>query len=122
MPATYVIDVRHKLVISKGTGVVTAADLEEHQKRLRSDPQFQPDFWQLADFSATTDVQVTVDDIRRLAQGSPFRSGSRRALVVPRPVLVGIGRMFQTLTEEDGVDLQLFDTLAEASRWLGIDT
>ena len=118
---TYTIDVARKLVISKVAGVEMAIDLLAQHNHLRSDPLFRPDFGKIKDFSATTGVQVTGDDIRRLIVGSPFRSGSRRSLVVPRPALIGIGRMYQILSEDHGVDLRLFDNLAEASRWLGIE-
>ena len=122
MPATYQIDASRKLVLSKATGILTPAEMIEHQTALRSDPMFQPDYWQLFDFSETTEAQFTGRDIRRLAYDSPFRSGSRRAFVVPRPLLVGLANMFKTLTEDQGAELQLFDDLAEASRWLGIES
>jgi hypothetical protein len=65
-------------------------------------------------------VQATAEDVQGLATGSPFRPGARRALVVPRPVLFGLARMFQAMTEGQGVEVRLFDNLAEASQWLGL--
>jgi len=120
MPVTYHIDASRKLVISKATGILTAADMFVHQARLRSDPMFRPEYSQLADFTEVTEVQVTAEDIRGLATGSPFRARARRALVVPRPVLFGLARMFQAITEGQDAEVRLFDNLAEASRWLGL--
>lgn len=121
MPADYHIDVSRKLIISTATGILTADEMVEHQKRLRNDPMFRPDFNQIIDFSGAVEVRAKGNDIRRLAYDSPFRSGSRRALIAPRPELVGIARMFKALTEEHGAEIRLCDDLAEASQWLGID-
>ena len=121
MPATYQIDASRKLVLSKAIGVLTAAEMFAHDASLHADPLFQPYYSNLADFSEATDVQATGMEIRRLADESPFRSGARRAFVVPAPLLYGVARMFQIFTEEHGVDMQLFDEVALASRWLGIE-
>lgn len=121
MPASYQIDVPRKLVIIKATGVLTAAEMHAQNAHMYNDPLFQPDYWQLADFSETTDFQATTREIRQLADDNPWSAGIRCAFVVPRPFQYGLARMFKAFTEEQGADLRLFDTLAEASQWLGIE-
>jgi hypothetical protein len=120
MPVNFRIDVARKLVISECQGVVTGADLFDHQSLLGADPRFQPDFWQLFDFTGATEIHVSVEDVRELAARSPFRAGSKRAVVVSRPVHFGLVRMFDALTDEHAVDLRVFYDVAEAWAWLGM--
>jgi len=121
MPTTYRIDTRRRLVISKATGVLTAAEVLAHQSALRSDPLFQPGYDQLADFSETTDFQLTSAEIRRMAYETPFNSSARLAFVVPRPIQYGITHMFKIYAEDRKFKLEQFDNIAEASSWLGTD-
>jgi hypothetical protein len=121
MPASYQIDVAHKLVIIKATGVVSAAEMLAHNARLYNDPLFQQDYWQLVDFSETTDFQATTREIRQLADDNPWSAGIRCAFVVPLPFQYGLAHMFKVFTEDQGADLRLFDTFAEASKWLGLE-
>ena len=82
MPADYLIDRAIGVVFSRAWGVLTDADLLEHQRRLGLDPEFNPSWNQLFDFHEVTDVQVTAAGIRTLAERNLFRTGSHRAFTV----------------------------------------
>lgn len=118
MPIDYVIDAARRIVLTKATGILTAAEVRDRQQRLLTDPAFQADFRQFADFAEATEFRTTAEDIRHLAENSPFRAGSKRAFVVPRPNFYGLARMFQTLTEEHRAELRIFYDAAEAMSWL----
>ena len=49
--AFYNIDKERRLVLSSGNGVLTKEDLLGHMDRLSKDPDFDPDFSQVLDFT-----------------------------------------------------------------------
>ena len=58
MPSSYTIDKDRELVTSTGWGVLTAAEVMEHQEWLASDKDFHPDFYQLLDLTAVTNIEI----------------------------------------------------------------
>lgn len=123
MPAEYLIDRSIGVVFSRAWGVLTDADLLDHQRRLGQDPEFDPSLNQLFDFHEVTVVEVTGIGIRTLAERNLFRAGACRAFTV-RPgavALFGLMRMFQILTSEYPDELRVhFGDVREAQQWLGI--
>jgi hypothetical protein len=67
MPAFYHIDKDRKLVMSTASGVLTRNDISTHMMNLLKDPDFNPAFSQLADFTHMTGREFTADDIRDFA-------------------------------------------------------
>jgi hypothetical protein len=101
--------------------VLTDDDLRKHQSELRADPAFDPALDQLWDFTGVADVEISPDTLRRLARARSYSATARRAVVVPTDLGFGLGRMFQMLHEEAPEEVQIFRTLEEARRWLGLD-
>ncbi|MCA9509104.1 MAG: hypothetical protein R3E88_01785 [Myxococcota bacterium] len=123
MPCDYDIDSERGIVLSRGWGSVSDADLLTHQRRLAVDPRFSPAMNQLYDLRDVTEVEkVTSAGIRELAQHSPFGAGSRRVVLVASRVTFGLARMFQALADEKPDELRVvFDEMVEAERWIGIE-
>ncbi len=82
MPAWYKIDTSYKMVLSSGSGTVTITEMLEHQRKLFDDPDFDPTFSQLIDFTHVTKLDATADDFRALAEKSKFKHNARRAILV----------------------------------------
>jgi inorganic pyrophosphatase len=80
MPANYVIDKHHRLVISRASGVLTFQDCVRHQDRLIKDPDFDPTYNQLLDFFEVTSIQLDELAIRFLMIRHIFSGQSRRAV------------------------------------------
>jgi hypothetical protein len=119
MPASYEIDKERRLVISKGTGVITLADGLAHQKQLLADPDFDRSFSQLMDFTEVTKWELRTEDLRQLAAKNVFSSMSRRAFVVGSEEAFGLGRMFETFREMAGEQgIRVFRSRAEAMSWV----
>jgi hypothetical protein len=119
MPASYKIDKEQRLVLSSGTGVVTAEDMWAHQRQLSNDKDFDPSFSQLVDLTGVTAIGFTPDDVHGLAERSIFSPQSRRAFVAKRDLLYGLARMFELLREARGKDeIQVFRDRNEALEWL----
>jgi hypothetical protein len=119
MPCGYIIDLARSLVLSRGWDIVTDRELLAHVRALTIDPRFVRNLHQLADLRDVADVEVTAATIREMASLNPYGDGSRRA-VVTSDVLFGMARMYQILRDEPTDELEIFRTLDDALRWLGI--
>lgn len=118
MPVSYSIDPRRRLVVNVASGVLTAEDMRNLQSRVAADPAFQPTFSQLFDMTAVTEVAITASQLQALAEATLFAPATRRATVLRKTVLVGMARMFQAHIRDRGDFFQVFDTRAEAEKWL----
>jgi hypothetical protein len=122
MPASYTIDADRRLVTSLLTDPVTDADVYDHNERLRSDPEFDPGFIQLADMSGVTEILVSTRLIVDTARDQFFSPGVPRAFVASEDASFGMARMYATHAELLGQTIRVFRDRKEAETWLGIQT
>ena len=119
MPAFYKIDKERKLVMSSGSGVLTREDLLGHQERLLKDPEFDPAFSQLLDFTHITKVDITPEDVRLAARKTIFSPQSHRAMLVKDDLQFGLARMFEIHRELAGEKgIRVFRNIDEALDWV----
>lgn len=119
MPAFYKIDKERRLVLSSGIGVFNLEDARSHQERLIADPDFDPSYSQLLDFTHTTQIDLTPADVRQLAVRNIFSPNSRRAFLVPNDLAYGLGRMYEILREAAGErGIRIFRNLEDALDWV----
>ncbi|MGB2592048.1 MAG: hypothetical protein WAJ96_15440 [Candidatus Acidiferrum sp.] len=119
MPAFYKIDKERRLVLSSGTGIFNLEDARLHQERLLADPDFDPSYAQLLDFTHTTQIDLTAADIHQLALRNIFSPNSRRAILVPNDLAYGLGRMYEILREASGErGIRIFRNLEDALDWV----
>lgn len=119
MSAFYKIDKERRLVLSSGTGVLTKEDIIGHMDRLSNDPDFDPDFSQLIDFTQITALEIDAEDVRQFAKRNIFSPRSRRALVVKDDLQFGLARMFQIHRELNGEEgIRVFRSFNEALDWI----
>jgi hypothetical protein len=117
--AFYKIDKERKLVLSSGTGVLTKEDILGHMDRLSKDPDFDPNFSQVSDFTQITVLEIGPEDVRQLAQRNIFSPRSRRAFVVKNNLQFGLARMFEIHRELNGeTGIRVFRTFDEAMDWI----
>ena len=104
--------------------VRTIEDLIGHQERLLKDPDFDPTFSQVVDFTRLTKVEIIATDVRLVAKSNIFSSHSRRAVFVKNDLRYGLAGMFEIHRELAGeVGIQVFRNLEEAlDRVLSPDT
>jgi hypothetical protein len=121
MPVSYRIDPDAEMVYSDGSGCITDAEILSHQNAVRSDPLFKPHFRQLFDLRAVTSVEISAEMIHQLARTNPFAPGSRRAAVAADPVVFGLVRMFEMLTDKGLEGVGTFTDMDAARRWLALD-
>ena len=100
------------------SGVFTLADGLAHQEKLLKDPDFDPSFSQLIDFTQVTKLELGTEEVRRLAQRSIFSCDARRAILVGSDLAFGLARMFLIFRESLGEKGVLFHSLDEALYWV----
>lgn len=119
MSAFYRIDKERRLVMTSGAGPLTREDILGHMDRLSADPDFEPDFGQLADFRQITEVQFGPEEVRQFAERDIYSPTARRALLVNDDLQFGLARMFEIHRELKGeTGIRVFRTLDEALDWV----
>lgn len=120
MPASFVIDHARRLVLSRGWGVLTDADIAANQLGVREASGFQADYSQLYDFTDVTKLELNSDFLRHLSRNSPFAVTARRAVVVASDEAFGLARMFQLVSDRDSSVFRIFRDRDAAVEWLGV--
>ncbi|HEV7838142.1 MAG TPA: hypothetical protein VGO75_08770 [Gemmatimonadaceae bacterium] len=120
LPASYKIDKEKRLVTSVIWGPVSEDEIHEHNRRLRTDPQFDPSYRQLAQMSGVTEILVGTRLINETALDQFFAAGTRRAFVASTDAVFGMARMFALKAEGLGQTIEVFRDEDEADRWLGL--
>lgn len=120
MPVAYSIDQSQRLVLSRLSGAVTESEVHEHNRKLRSDPDFIPNYRQLVDCTGLTEILVGTPTINAVSQDQYFAPGTRRAFIATSDVAFGLARMFALRAEGSGQTIEVFRDRRAAEEWLGI--
>jgi len=118
VPLTLRIDTDKRRVYATATGALTVHDFFAAQSALAADPNFDPTFTQLADFTEAESVDISSDEMVGLAQRTVFTRSARRASVIRAPVLIGLARMFELLAGIPGDTMAIFSHRRVAEDWL----
>jgi len=120
MPISYTIDPINRLVTTRLWGVSTEDEVRRHNMQLRTDPEFNPDYRQLADMTELTESRVSVNMINEQSADQFFNPGTPRAFVAPIDAVFGIARKFALQSEAHGQTIQVFRDMESAKQWLGL--
>ena len=120
MPITYVIDAQERLIFEDWTGEVSAADLAEYWRRYLADPEVLAIRRTIVDLRNSTPM-FTGTELNALVKSivQPVL-GNRdwiTALIVSRPLQMGVSRQYQVFAEQYSVDA-IFHEPHEALEWI----
>ena len=121
MSIEYEIDEGRRLIQTRCAGPVTPSEVSEHFRVLAADPaaggalDVLLDFSDLTDFPTSDQVQSIAFEIRDLLPKIAWR---HCAVVAPRDVTFGIGRMFEMLSDRSFRATMVFRKREEAEHWL----
>ena len=118
MPIAYDIDKKQRLITSRLWDKVTNDEVDNHNRSLRSDPDFDPSYRQLIDLSGIKEIRITTPKVTAAAQDQYFTPGTRRAFFAPEDVSFGLARMFATHAEAGGQTIEVFRDRNKAEDWL----
>ncbi len=119
MPLFFHVDKARKLVMTTASGVLSRADVDTHFQKLLKDPDFDPHFSELGDYTHLTKIDFTAADVRDFARLNIFAPSSRRAIVVGDDSAAALAEMFALLRQVEGErDVRVFRTLEEGVDWI----
>jgi hypothetical protein len=120
MATQYQIDPRTGVVLTIFRGAITFEEVVAHAVELRGDPSFRPRFAELLDLRDVTYTNLTFEELELLSHTiDPFSRAARRAIVASSDLMYGTSRMYQEARDAEG-NVQVFRTMKEARRWLGL--
>jgi hypothetical protein len=119
VPLSLKIDKERKLVQTTGSGFITKAEVLEHQDQILKDPDFDPNFSQLADFARLTNTDINMGDLQTFAHQDVFSIHSRRAIIVNSDLAFGFAKIFELYRQLAGArGIRVFRTHHEALNWI----
>jgi len=121
MPVKYRIDHDHKAVFTILEGTITDEEMIDIQVKLRTDPEFNPDYSHLIDCRPIGELKISVTGIKTISSSDMFSTQSRRAFVVPSDAAYGFSRMFQVYRQHGPEQTEVFRDFDKAMQWIGLE-
>jgi len=119
MPVVLKIDPHRKVVYSAFYGEVTDAEVLGHGKAISSDPDFNPDFSEIVDFSSVTNAAISESTLAALAANpSLFKSSVVHVVVAPNDALFQLVSKYKDFAQSSRPNLFVVRTRSEAYRLL----
>ncbi len=121
MPVLYTIDPEQRRIRTTCSGYVTFAEVCEHFRELRGDPQFRDLLDVLLDLSGCTSLP-TPDQLREVvsqidAIGGRWRFGAC-AIIAIDEALFGMTRIFEVYARDVFTATDIFRNVPDGERWL----
>ena len=110
-----------QIILSGDLSIAEISELSRELARLEADFEKTPD--RLTDLSAVEKSNFDYATLERLAERSRkavYPKRFRSAIVAPKPLEFGLARIFQALSDNPMINLQIFKTRAEAEEWLAL--
>jgi hypothetical protein len=119
MPVVLKIDPHRKVVYSTFYGEVTDAEVLGHGKAIGSDPDFNPEFSEIVDFSSVTNAAISESTLAALAANpSLFNSTVVHIVVAPSEPLFQMVSKYKDFAHSSRPNLFVVRTRSEAYRLL----
>jgi hypothetical protein len=119
--ASYEIDRRRRLVVSRAWDVLTDEELIDHYVSLRRDPAFDPRYRQLIELREVRRFDTAVVTVEAAARLRVFAPEVRRAIVAPDDEAFERARRFAAFAGLQAQRVEVFRTERAAMAWLDGD-
>jgi hypothetical protein len=121
MPVVLKVNPQKKVVYSTFFGIVTDEELLEHAHTIHSHPDFRREYGEIVDLTMVTEMRVTREALRRLAQApSVFEPAVKHAIIAPKDSAFEEAQAFSHLAATSRRNLKVVRTAAEAYKFLGL--
>ena len=115
MPVVLKIDPRRKVVYSAFYGKINDAELLDHRSSIANDPDFNPHYSEIVDFSAVTEANISNATLSAMATApSLYDSSVVHIVVAPSPSLVQMMSKFKDLALSSRPNMIVVRTRDEA--------
>lgn len=124
MSIEYDIIMDKKLVLAKGSGVITGTDVTRHLDALAVDDRYKAPMKKLVDYRTIDSIGISLEEAYSIAQKkiklASIFNGERCAFVSPRDVSYGNSRVHKALVDGVGLDTAVFRRIEDALEWLDV--
>ena len=114
-----------RLVVVKGSGVVTGDDVIRHLDTLATDERYIAPMKKLVDYSSIDGIRQSNKEVITIARKKDALKGKfaeeRCAFVSPGDLSFGIARVHQALIDNSGINTEVFRRIEEALAWLDVE-
>ncbi len=126
MPVSYEIFKEMGLIVSRQIGHTDDDEIVRVYKAMYTDPDFKLSYNKLVDLRDSDSRERSPRVLETMAQFtsnkySEIQPKPKVAIIAPKHLTYGFGRMYDGLSAETGEELQVFRSAVEACEWLGID-
>lgn len=119
MPVVLKIDPHRRVVYSAFYGAITDAELGGHRSAIASDPDFNPEFNDIVDFTDVTRADISEATLAAMAASlSLFGKSVLHIVVAPTDPVLGIVNRYKELTRTSRPNFHVVRTRDEAYRLL----
>lgn len=124
MPCSYFIDKDLGTAFLTSSGKISQQELKERAISLIHDPDWQPGFNILTDYSEASLTDLNYEKIKELVEYQiqvAHKVGSGKcAVVAPQALEFGMARIWESLSDNNPLSIKVFNNTSDALNWLGI--
>jgi hypothetical protein len=125
MPIEYDIIADKKLVLAKGSGVITGADVIRHLDVLAADDRYKAPMKKLVDYRNVDSIRISLETAYSIAQKkiklANIFAGERCAFVSPWSTSYGSSHLHRALVDGSGINTAVFRCMEDALGWLDVE-
>jgi hypothetical protein len=120
MPFSHRIHRDQRVIVARLWGALTSAQIDEHRRAIRSDPDFDPGLRLIADMRGITTLDFPSHKVREVSTRQILEGGQQRAIVAATPEQYGVARMYSAYASIRDERIEVFRDWASAAEWLGL--
>jgi len=118
MPLEVSIDSTRRLILMRGSGVLTDADLAAAQQQVEAYQTADPSFARLCDLSDLTDVDVSDGSLDLWVTNPTSNPSVRHAIVCSTPPVMKRVLDYVRLSRKQFREVSVFPTCEQAAEWM----
>jgi hypothetical protein len=119
MPVVLKIDRRRKVVYSAFHGKTTDEEVAAHRAAIAADPDFNPEFSEIVDFTGVTEAAMSEASLSAMAKNpSLFKDSAVHIIVAPADLIFNLASRYKALARFSRPNLFVVRTRSEAYQLL----
>jgi len=118
MPLEVTIDSARRVIMMRGSGVLTDADLASAHHQCETNPALDPSFARICDLSGITEVQVSDEGLDAWAANPISNPPVRHAIVCDRPPVLKRVLDYVRLSRKQFREISVFPSYEQAADWM----
>jgi hypothetical protein len=118
MPLEVTIDDKRGLILMRGSGILTDADLAAAHHQVGANPAADPSFGRLCDLSALTDVRVSDESLDLWVTDPVSNPPVRHAIVCNTPAVLKRVLDYVRLSRKQFREVSVFPSYEQAADWM----